>query len=75
MVTEARRGEGLLSGQIPGCSVSALPDFSGFLFDCGLLTTVCSLLCMLIYRPGLAVSPWYRLVLGFVVISIRVCSN
>jgi len=68
VVTEVRRGEGSLSGQILGCSVSALPDFSGFPFDCGLLITVCSLPFMLIYHPGLAISPWYRLELGFVVI-------
>ena len=37
-----------LSGQILGRSVSALPDFSGFYSDCGLLITVCSLPFMLI---------------------------
>jgi len=68
VVTEARRGEGSLSGQILGWSVSALLDFSGFPFDCGLLITVCSLPFMFIYHPGLAISPWYRLALGFVVI-------
>jgi hypothetical protein len=36
------------SGQILGRSVSALPDFSGFYSDCGLLIKVCGLPFMLI---------------------------
>jgi len=35
-------------------------------FDYGLLITVCSLPFMLIDYPGLASSPWYRLVLVFI---------
>ena len=67
---ECLRREGSLSGQILVWSVSALPDFSGFTFNCGLLTriTVCSLPFMLIYQLGLALSLCYRLLLGFVVI-------
>ena len=65
---ECLRREGSLLGQILGWSVSALPDFSGFPFDCGLLITVCSLPFMLIYQLGLALSLCYRLLLRFVVI-------
>ena len=65
---ECLRREGSLSGQILGWSVSALPDFSGFPFDCGLLTriTVCSLPFMLIYHPYLLtylLTPWCRVLL------------
>ena len=42
--------------------------FGVFFPDRGLLITVYSLLFILIYHPGLAISPWYRLVFG-------ICSN
>jgi len=43
-------------------------------FDYGLLITVCSFLFMLIDYPGLAISPWYRLVLGFFLAIFSECN-
>ena len=46
------------------CICRTFRAFSGY----GLLITVCSLPFMLIQHPGLAISPWNRLVFGFAVI-------
>jgi len=50
----------------------------GVSINYGLLITVCSLPFMLIDCPGLANSPWYRLVLGFLVMFLEsnlLCSS
>jgi len=80
-VTEAGRVRRAVAGLTLGWGVSALPDFCGLFgvsFDYGLLITVCSLPFMLIDYPGLANFPWYRLVLGFLVMFLEsnlLCSS
>ena len=48
--------------------IAGLLQIFGVSFDYGLLIMVCSLPFKLTDYPGLAISPWYRLVLGFLVI-------
>jgi len=69
-VTEAGRVRGAVNGLTLSWGVSALPDFSGFLLimDYLLRSVVYRLL---IDYPGLAISPGYRLVLGFLVIFLE----
>jgi len=76
-VPEAGRVRGTVTGLTLGWGVSALPDFCGLFgvsFDYGLPITVCSLPFMLIDYLGLAISPWYKLVLGFFLVIFSECN-
>jgi len=50
------------------CIAGVLRNFRVFFPDYGLLITFCRLPFMLAYHHGLAISPWYRLVFGILVI-------